>query len=123
MVVPIESKYDDDYEYTRKKLKILIEEGEDAINTFKEIAGETQEPRAYHVLSELLKTTSEITKGIMDNAAQKSNIDNRKPIPKNIGENITTTNNNNTAIFVGTTKELLEQINREEEKIITIEQE
>ena len=112
--------YDQDYEYVRKKLKNLADVTEDAIEHFSEVAKETNEPRAFEVLGTLLKNASEIVKGVMDNASQKATIDTRKE-QKTVGDK-EPGSVNNTTIFVGTTKDLLEKIGREESsKIIDAE--
>ena len=104
-----------DYEYARKKLKNLADYGEAAIKHFQEVAEETGEPRAFEVLATLLKNTGELVKGVMDNAATKAHIDKTKEPQKVVGdkEGATVTN---TTIFVGTTKDLLDRINNEQQQ-------
>ena len=114
--------FDADYEYTRKKLKNLADRGEEAIEHFAEIAKETNEPRAFEVLATLLKNTGELVKGVIDNAEAKSNIDRRNEPVKVVGDKDPTPSVNNTTIFVGTTKDLLDKIKAEEQrKIIDVE--
>lgn len=108
--------FDSDYDYTRKKLKNLVDLGEEAIEHFTEIAKETNEPRYFEVLATLLKNTGELVKGVIDNAETKSNIDKKNEAPKVVGDKEPTVSN--TTIFVGTTKDLLEKIRQEEVNII-----
>ena len=121
VVIPVEpvpvvvNDVEDDYNYTREKLKNLVAAGEEAIEHFGEIAKETSEPRAFEVLATLLKTTGELVTGVMSNHEAKANIESRKA-QKTVGdknESVT----NNTTIFVGTTRELLDRINQESKVI------
>jgi len=108
--------FDADYEYTRKKLKSLADIGESAIEHFKEIAEETNEPRAFEVLATLLKNTGELVKGVIDNASSKANIDRRNEPPKIVGQKESSTFPNAT-VFIGTTKDLLNKINQDQKTI------
>lgn len=110
VVEPPKEGFEQDYDYTRDKLKNLVNIGEDAIEHFIEIAKETNEPRAFEVLATLLKNTGELAKGVIDNATSKANIDTRNQI-KTVGDKDKPTTNN-TTIFVGTTKDLLEKLNQ-----------
>lgn len=110
--------YESDYEYTRKKLKNLADRGEEAIEHFAEVAKETGEPRAFEVLATLLKNTSDIVKGVIENASAKAVIDskNAQPLMGDKKSEVT----NNTTIFVGSTKDLLDKVNNEQ-KVIDVE--
>ena len=107
--------YDADYDYARKKLKNLADYGEAAIEHFREVAEETGEPRAFEVLATLLKNTGELVKGVMDNAATKSTIDKKNEPQKVVGDK-EPAQVTNTTIFVGTTKDLLDRINNEQQQ-------
>jgi len=102
---------DVDHEYARKKLKGLVKMGEDAIESFKDVAEETGEPRAYEVLATLLKNTGELVKSVMDAAKTKNDI----AQSQNKGQEGPKTQN--TIIFTGSTKDLLQQIKAEEKTI------
>lgn len=109
--------YESDYEYTRKKLKNLADRGEEAIEHFAEVAKETGEPRAFEVLATLLKNTSDIVKGVIENASAKAVIDS-KNAPPLMGDKKSEVHN--TTIFVGSAKELLDKVNSEQ-KVIDVE--
>ena len=87
-----------DYKYTRGQLYSLIEKGQEAINGFMEVAGESASPRAYEVAGQLIKSVADSTDKLMD--LQKK--------MKDIDEDSTKTQNNvtNNALFVGSTSEL-----------------
>lgn len=114
----------EDYKNARDKLTQLISVGESAIESFKDIAEETQEPRAFEVLANLIKTTADMTKTLMDNAKTKTNIDKERLGMKhssqsskssNESSSVTNTQTNNN-IFVGTTKDLLALLDESKEK-------
>ena len=62
----------DDYEYSRETLYDLIEKGKDALENMIEVARESEHPRAYEVLSGLIKNVSDTNDKLMDlNKKQK----------------------------------------------------
>lgn len=61
-----------DYEYSRDTLYELIEKGKDALENMIEVARESEHPRAYEVLSGLIKNVSDTNDKLMDlNKKQK----------------------------------------------------
>jgi hypothetical protein len=96
---------DEDYEFSRKTYKDLVNNSNEAIKTMLELASSCENPRAYEVLSMMLKNTAEMTQKLMD--LQKD----RKEIKKepNTGPKTTPalTQNN---LFVGTTADLQKQL-------------
>jgi len=87
-----------DYEYTRANLYSLIEKGQEAINGIMELAAESDQPRAYEVAGQLIKSVGDVTDKLID--LQKK----LKDVEK---ETVKTTNNvTNNALFVGSTAEL-----------------
>lgn len=111
--------FDSDYEYTRKKLKNLVDISVTAIEDLKEIANETGEPRAYHVLGELIKNAGELTKGVMDSAKSKSDID--KSINGEPKDRLPVKEINNNTVFIGSTKQLLDKILEDEKNANVID--
>lgn len=89
-----------DYEYSRSNLRGLIEKGQEAINDLLELAQETDSPRAYEVVGQLIKTVTDSSEKLMD--VQKK--------LKDLEEERSTTNVTNNALFVGTTNEVLSMI-------------
>jgi len=87
-----------DYEYTRGNLYSIIEKGQEAINGVLELAQETESPRAYEVLGQLIKNVSDTTDKLLD--LQKK----IKDIDENNGSNGPTNVTN--ALFIGSTAEL-----------------
>ncbi len=96
-VVPEINDIKKDYDYTRGNLYSLIEKGQEAINGILELAQETESPRAYEVVGQLIKNVSDATDKLMD--LQKK----LKEVEDENSRGPTTVNN---ALFVGSTAEL-----------------
>lgn len=65
-------KLNNDYNYSRETLYDLIEKGKDALENMIEVARESEHPRAYEVLSGLIKNVSDVNDKLMDlNKKQK----------------------------------------------------
>jgi hypothetical protein len=87
-----------DYEYTRGNIYSIIEKGQEAINNVLELAQETDSPRAYEVVGQLIKNVSDAADKLIDLQKKLKDLDETKSIkgPTNV------TN----ALFVGSTAEL-----------------
>ena len=55
-----------DYEYSRETYYELLEKGKDALDTMVEVARESEHPRAYEVLSGMIKNLSDVNDKLMD---------------------------------------------------------
>jgi len=60
------TNYDKDYEHSRKVIYDLIEKGTDALALMIEVAKESEHPRAFEVLSGLIKNTADINSKLID---------------------------------------------------------
>ena len=101
----ITSQVDDikkDYDYTRGNLYSIIEKGQEAINGILELAQESDQPRAYEVAGQLIKSVSDATDKLMD--LQKK----LKDVEEDKKERGPSTVNN--ALFVGSTAELAKML-------------
>ena len=87
-----------DYEYTRGNLYSIIEKGQEAINGILELAQESEMPRAYEVVGQLIKSVSDATDKLMDLQKKLKDVNEEQ---QQKGPN--TVNN---ALFVGSTSEL-----------------
>jgi hypothetical protein len=99
-----------DVAFARETLKDLISKSSEALEHLSVIAQETEHPRAFEVLSNMIKQTGDLT-GELINVQKK-----RKDITqsKDVTSNNTTTNN---AIFVGSTQELQKALRKQKEVI------
>lgn len=87
-----------DYEYTRANLYSLIEKGQEAINGILELAQESEMPRAYEVVGQLIKSVSDTTDKLMDLQKKLKDVEEEK-----VSRGPTNVTN---ALFVGSTAEL-----------------
>ena len=87
----------DDYEYSRKTYKDLIDTGVKSLDVLAELARESEHPRAFEVLSKAIKDIGDVTDKLMTLQKNKQDLAgesaSRKPV----------TNNN---LFVGSTTDL-----------------
>lgn len=92
--------YDNDYEYSRKVLYDLINKGTDALESMIEVARESEHPRAFEVLSGLIKNTADVNDKLLDLNKKHKDINAKAPPTQADGG---TTNNN---VFIGSTTDL-----------------
>ena len=86
-----------DYEYTRGNIYSLIEKGQEALDSIMEVAQEGQQPRAFEVVSQLIKNVADTTDKLVDLQQKMKNLEAEDP------KGPSTVNN---ALFVGSTAEL-----------------
>ena len=70
-----------DYRYARENLYDLVERGQDALDGILDLFKEMENPRAYEVAGQILKTTSEIAEKLLDLQVKMKNI-NKEEIAK-----------------------------------------
>ena len=99
-----ERKVESDFEYARKNLKELIDKGMISLENAISLAESLDQPRGFEVVSTFAKQLAEMNKDLMDLHKQK------KEIQK---ENITVNNNTTNAIYVGSTSDLQDLINKD----------
>ena len=97
-IIPKSGKDDDiDYNYARENYYNLIERNQDAIEEMWEIAKQSEHPRAFEVVGQLIKSGLDANKELMGLHKTKKELSIEK------GGHTTTVNN---AVFVGSTAEL-----------------
>jgi len=97
----VEKEIDDDYEFSRKTYKDLVDKSNNAIEGMMELALQSEHPRAFEVLSIMLKNTSDMTDKLMALQKQKKEI---KKKEKNEAPAATGVTNNN--LFLGSVTDL-----------------
>ena len=86
-----------DYEYTRGNLYSLIEKGQEALDRIMEVAEDGQQPRAFEVVSQLIKNVADTTDKLIDLQQKMKELNTEeKKGPSTV----------NNALFVGSTAEL-----------------
>jgi hypothetical protein len=109
-IIPSEKKDEivikENYNNTINTLNNLIEVGEDSIATLLSVAKETEHPRAFEVVGQLLKVTGNLSKDLIELQMdmKRQGIKNKKEI----------VNNN---VFVGNTADFLSLINEKKKDI------
>lgn len=96
-------KEQDDYEFARQNMYDIIEKGSSALEDIVDIAKQSESPRAFEVVTNLIKTLADANKDLMELA--KKNKELNKDDQKDTGPQ--TINNN---LFVGSSAELLKMI-------------
>jgi len=97
-----------DYDYSRETYYELIEKGKDALENMIEVARESEHPRAYEVLSGMIKNVSDVNDRLMDLNKKQKDID--KEEVRQVGS---TTNN----VFLGSTSDLQKILQNDKEII------
>jgi len=90
-----------DFNSARTNMKELINNGMDALDGIMKVASASDSPRAYEVAALLLKTLSDMNKDLMTVHEKSENIQKEK-----------VTNITNNSIYVGSTTELQNLINK-----------
>ena len=102
--------HEQDYEYSRDTYYDLIEKGRESLELMIEVARESEHPRAFEVLSNMIKGIADVNDKLMDlNKKQKELQKDDKP-----AETTNTTNN----LFVGSTTDLQRMLQGQDEKVI-----
>jgi len=99
-----------DYTEVRDNLKRIIEKSEEAVENLLEVAAESQEPRAYEVVAQLISSALEANNKLMHLHKQIKDIKREEP-----GK---TTNVTNNSIFVGNTADLQKMIRNMNTKVL-----
>ena len=103
---PEEKNVDNDYKYSRDTYYELVEKGKESLELMIEVARESEHPRAFEVLSGMIKNISDVNDRLMDLNKKKKDLDKKDEIQK-----IANTTNN---LFVGSTTELQKLLKKEE---------
>ena len=92
----VNPEMENDFKYARENLYNIIERGTDALNGIVDLAQQSQHPRSFEVVADLVRTLSTANKDLLD--LQKK----MKDLQPEEKKNQKVTNN----LFVGTTKDL-----------------
>ena len=92
-------KLEDDFEAARNNLHLLLLDGQQALQSALDVAQQSEHPRAFEVVGNLIKQLADINQQLLDLHQQKQKLDEPKGEAK---KQVT----NNNAIFVGSTTDL-----------------
>jgi hypothetical protein len=93
------NKVEADYDTTRNNLRILLQQGQEALQKSLDVAMQSEHPRAFEVVGNLMKQLADINQQLLDIHQQKQKLDG----PKETARREVTNNN---VIFTGSTAEL-----------------
>ena len=93
------NKIQDDFDVTRGNLRILLQQGQEALQKSLDVAMQSEHPRAFEVVGNLMKQLADINQQLLDLHQQKQKLD--EPSKAEKAKQVT-----NNAIFVGSTAEL-----------------
>lgn len=97
-----------DYNYARENLYGIIENGSNALNDLVEIAKASEHPRAFEVVSTLMKTLTDANKDLLEIQTKVKKLKESDP---NTQQGGSVTNN---ALFIGSTTELQALLNNKD---------
>jgi hypothetical protein len=95
---PINDKVEKDYDYARTNFYNIIETGTEALEQMLDVAKASEHPRAYEVVSTIMKTLVDANKDLVSMSSKKQESEEQKSPSEN------SVSNNN--LFVGSTADL-----------------
>ena len=107
---------DDDYDFARSKYYNLAEKGDEAIELMMELARESEHPRAFEVLSNMMKQNAEIADRLMELQKKKKEVHlkDAKALPSKMTQN---------NVYVGSSTDLQRMLLKKMEEQDVIESE
>ena len=104
-----DQKLENDFQYARENLYNIIERGTDALNGIVDLANQSQHPRSFEVVADLVRTLSGANKDLLDIQKKMKDLDPDKHKPQKVENNL----------FIGSTKELTDLLEGGARKIPT----
>lgn len=104
------SDADIDYDEVRRNLKCIIEKSQEAIEGISELAQDSQQPRAYEVVAQLIQSSLEANNRLMDLHRRMKDI--KKEEKSKAGATVT-----NNSIYVGSTADLQKMIKNQKKAL------
>src|SRR6056297_1123139 len=111
-----ENEINDDYDFARAKYYNLAEKGDEAIDLMLDLARESEHPRAFEVLSNMLKQNAEVADRLMELQKKKKEvrlIDNPQQLPSSMTQN---------NVYVGSTTDLQRMLHKRMDENAVIDQ-
>lgn len=114
-----EKEIQDDYDYARSKYYNLAEKGDEAIDLMLDLARESESPRAFEVLSGMIKQNAEIADRLMELQKKTKDVRNTDDQQKQLPNQMTQNN-----VYVGSTTDLQRMLhNKIDQKAKTVDDE
>jgi hypothetical protein len=102
-----QSDIDSDYEFARKNIKKVLEDSENILSSITQVAKLSESPRAFEVVSTMMKTIVDANKDLIKLHKEVKDIK-EKSEPSKTGPNHGSVTNN--AVFVGDSSQLLDLV-------------
>lgn len=103
----VEENINFDYDRSRDNLHGLLIQGQDALMNALEVAKQSEHPRAFEVVGNLIKQLADVNEQLLSLHERKQKLDHPKGSEKTDTKSVT----NNNAIFLGSTSELNKLLN------------
>lgn len=103
-----DDQVENDFEYARQNMYEIIGQGQEAIARLMDIADQSQHPRAYEVIANLIKTMADTNKDLLDLTKKKRDL---QPKEEEAKQQQVTNN-----LFVGSTAELQQLLQKKSEE-------
>ena len=101
--VKVNKEIEDDYNFSRETYKELVDKSNKAIDGMMELVLQSEHPRAFEVLSNMLKNTSDMTDKLMALQKQKKEVKKKEKGEVQMSPTGSVTNNN---VFLGSVTDL-----------------
>ena len=112
---PSQDDVKDDYEFSRETYRSLVSKSNEAIEQMLNLAMQSEHPRAFEVLSNMLKNTSDMTDKLMELQKRKKDIQKKEEAAADTKPALTQNN-----LFLGSTTDLQKHlIDQLKEKNVT----
>jgi hypothetical protein len=106
VIAPTDEKVENDYNAIRNNLYSILNQGQEALLHALEVAKQSEHPRAFEVVGNLMKNLSDINHQIIDLHTKRTVLESKSTKTKDeVVKNVT-----NNSIFVGSTTELSKMI-------------
>lgn len=111
---PASSELMDDYQKARDSMRHLLDKGGDALENMIQIAQQTESARGFEVVSNLIKTMSEVSKDLiaLHEATNKAKKKNDTGGASNAPQIVKNTQNN--VVFQGSTTDLFDMLGKDQ---------
>ena len=102
VVISTDNDVETDFNIARTNINSLLQKGNVAVDNLLHVAKETEHPRAYEVVANLIKTMADLNKDLLDIQKKRKELNNNKPTSeKTIIDK---------AVFIGSTAEMVKLI-------------
>jgi hypothetical protein len=102
VVISTDNDVETDFNIARTNINSLLQKGNVAVDNLLHVAKETEHPRAYEVVANLIKTMADLNKDLLDIQKKRKELNNNQPrSEKTIIDK---------AVFIGSTAEMVKLI-------------